>query len=669
MENFSYHVPFYVVTGGVKLSGHSSELNAGGVGLYDRNTFSVATAAGNGQEFFFAQGPIGGKTWDGYPSEGTHKSPFFLGKDVVNMYVSLPQTIQNEEWVLGFNGALSSKGLVFEKGKAVRVQLYFHGNPIYRFFGGPKTYVISYTPQEDCAAPCTEDDCPEPIVDCLTHTQALINQINEHVELQKFGVKAKLVNTPFTAGVANMTKYCLSVCDNGGALELQAVQSQVAPGVTVTRTSRVGAISTYQFCQLTSAAAPADFVQRASVLQAVCDVCPAGSTTVAAQDVYNVKRVLTAGTNLATDDAKDTFADGVGTTYGANDAGSTFVGQDGALGIAQIRVAKGAVVTASGADIVEFSHTQEATCNFAAPNPIAYTTCGTGISSSRTLKINQLNRLDCTNGDRLADLRSILAGVKGIQLNTLTKIAGVSCADDYTVQQSSIDCLDEDCLTNNVTFNYEDLPAFENQSWEVVPPVVTENANRRCGIRISAGYIDPKFGNCSFDPMDYYETEPIKMEVSLLVEDASACDWNTMPSQLQTQIGRSSRQSGEDIVRESIMKTDAYVRHIRQYDADPRMREAFDKNLLDMVDRKAFYKLYYVSFGASYGNYTFRKNEIKEDFTAVFAFKENDPSARVFEQQVLNVLTSKSGKGLKVIDVKADNSQPGKSTTTTTTVA
>ena len=54
MENFSYHVPFYVVTGGVKTSGHSSDLNAGAVGLYDRATFSVATAVGNGKEFFFA---------------------------------------------------------------------------------------------------------------------------------------------------------------------------------------------------------------------------------------------------------------------------------------------------------------------------------------------------------------------------------------------------------------------------------------------------------------------------------------------------------------------------------------------------------------------------------------------------------------------------------------
>src|SRR5688572_33496219 len=127
MENFSYHVPFYVVTGGIATSGHSSDLQGGKVGLFDRQTFSVATGIGSGKEFFFAQGPIGGKDWYGQPAEGSHKSPFFFVKDVENMYLSKPQTIQNEEWVIGFNGSTSSKGLTFETGKAIRVQLFFHG--------------------------------------------------------------------------------------------------------------------------------------------------------------------------------------------------------------------------------------------------------------------------------------------------------------------------------------------------------------------------------------------------------------------------------------------------------------------------------------------------------------------------------------------------------------
>lgn len=669
MENFSYHVPFYVVTGGVDLAGHSSELTPGQVGLFDRQTWSVATQAGQGKEFFFAQGHNGGKDWNLQNVSESHKSPFFLAKDVENIWLSRPVRLQNEEWVIGFNGSTSSKGLTFQKGKATRVKLYFFGQPTYRFFGGPKEYVVSYTPPVDCVEPCTEPDCEEPIVDCLVHTQALINQINEHVELQKFGVRAQLVNAPFTAATPNMEKYCLTICDNGDVLSLQKVQAQAPAGVTVERISRAGAMSTYQFCQPMPDAAPADFTQTGSVLQAVCENCPSGSSLVAASDVYMVKRILAAGTSLVDDAARDTFADAVGTTYGANDAGSTFQAQDGALGVVKIKVAKGTAVTASGSDVVEFSHTEEAQCVFANPAPIAWGACGTGVRSSRTLRINNLRRPDCdTAGDRLEDLEVMLAGVKGIKIDTLTKIAGVACVDDYTVEQWSNDCVsEEDCISNEVTFTYDKLPAIEGNAWEVIPPVVSENAARKCGIRISAGYVDPKSGNCFFDIKSYFEVDPIRMEVSLLNEDEGACDVSKWPTVHQSKVARQARQSGEEIVREAILKDHSYLKHLHGFSEDPLERDRFGNNIVERVDRNAFYNLYYVTFKASYGfQTTFRKNE-QEKFTAVFAFKEGDASAKVFEDRVLSVLEGKSGVPMHIVD--GDQKVSSGSTTTTTTGA
>lgn len=734
MENFSYHVPFYVVTGGIDTAGHSSELTAGQVGLFDRSTFSVATSVGSGKEFFFAQGNIGGKDWYGHPVTESHKSPFFYGKDVKNMYVSLPQTIQNEEWVIGYNGAQSSVGFSYEKGKAVRLKLYFHGDPIYRFFGGPKEYVVSYTPQVDCGDPCTASDCPEGIVDCLFHTQQLVDAVNTHTELKKFGVSAKLVTSTYSAAATNMTKFCLDVCDNGDTLALNAVKAQY-PTVNVTRTARVGSTSTYQFCQSDDDSNPASFTQSGSVDLAICGECPAGSTLSTGVDTYYVTRPITPSTDLSTGGAQTTFAAAVATAYfpavtfsgsadvevvAASDAitvtshkfvtgervtyangggttvvglvtatdyyvinasvntiklattaanalagtaiaiadgvgaahtltpviTSTFISQNGATALVKLSVPADAVVTTLFSDSVDFSHSVGATCTFAAPASIAWTDCGVGISSERTMKIKALQRTDCDGGDRLADLTDILSGVTGIQIGTLTKIAGDGCADDYTVVQSSVDCLPEDCLTSNVTFTYDDLPAFENHAWELVPETIVDDADRKCGIRISAGYIDPKFGNCSFDIEDFYETQPIKMEVSVLAEDAEACDWSTLPSQQQTKIGRIARQSGEYVVRESIMKTEAYLKHMAQFDREPRMREAFDMQLLNSVDRNAFYKLYYVTFLASYGN-SFRKNE-QEAFTAVFAFKETDAAAATFESQILDVLTAKSGVNMHI---------------------
>jgi hypothetical protein len=667
MENFSYHVPFYVVNGGIATSGHSSDLTAGKVGLFDRNTFSVATAIGNGKELFFAQGANGGLDWYGAEVRNSHKSPFFFAKDVEDMYLSKPQRLQNEEWVIGYNGSPSSKGLKFNTGEALRIKFYFHGQPVYRFFNGPKEYVVSYTPKEDCTEPCAGGGCPDPIVDCEVHTKSLIDLINNHTELRKFGVTAKYVSSTYSTGTPNMTKYCLTLCDNGDAQALNTVKAQAPVGVNVVRTSRVGSQSTYQFCQADGATAPSAFQQSGSVLQAVCEDCPADSYLVPAKDVFLIKRPIVGGEDFSTAATRDAYANTVWQNYATQESITTststtstttaagtanpdavFIAQDGAVALVKVKFVAGTVLDpAIGTDIIEFSHTEAAVCVFDVPVAVAWETCGTGIRSSRTLRIKNISRPDCdAEGDRLADLESALAGVVGIQINTLTLEAGDACKDDYTVQQYSVDCLDEGCMTSNVTFTFDDLPAFENNSWEVVPPVHVDDDTRKCGIRVTAGYIDPKFGECSFNPMDYYETEPIKMEVSLLGEDDDRCDVALWPTVSQTRIGRVSRQSGEYVVRELIMKTDAYLKHVRQFSLEPRMREAFDMNLLGSVDKNAFYNLYYVRFKASYGH-SFRKNE-QETFTAVFAFKEGDPAAAQFESNVLDVLTAKSGVHLHV---------------------
>lgn len=735
MENLSYHIPFYVVNGGVATSGHSADLTAGKVGIFDRATFSVATAIGNGKELFFAQGANGGLDWYGSPVRNSHKSPFFYGKDVENMYLSRPQRLANEEWVIGYNGSPSSNTLKFTTGEALRIKFYFHGQPVYRFFNGPKEYVVSYTPKEDCTEPCNGSDCPDGITDCEVHTKALIDLINTHTELRKFGVTAKYVAADYSAAATNMEKYCITLCDNGDGLALEAVQAQAPTGAKVVRTARTGSLSTYQFCQDDDLGAPADFTQSGDVLLAVCEECPSGSTLTAAKDVYFVTRPLAGTEDLSGSTPRQTYADTIGTAYKAADVATiptsdvnttsnvitetghnfvtgqavvyanggstditgltggttyyvirvssstfkvattaanafagtaidltgtgnnaqtftpvitaTFVANDSGNAVVKLSVASGVTLSALVADKLEFAYTQAATCVFSDATPVSWSLCGLGIRSKRKLRIKNLNRPDCdTAGDRLTDLTTILSGVVGIDISTLAKEAGTACKDDYTVEQFSVDCLDEGCLTSNVTFTYDDLPAFENESWSVVPPTHVDDDTRKCGIRVTAGYIDPKFGDCSFNPMDYYETEPIKMEISLLQEDGDRCDVASWPTVSQSRIGQISRQSGEWVVRELIMKTDAYLKHVDQFSLEPRMREAFDMNLLSSVDKNAYYDLYYVTYKASYGH-SFRKNE-QEKFTTVFAFKEGDAAQASFKTNILDVLTAKSGVMLHI---------------------
>ncbi len=645
MENFSYHVPTYLVTGGVATSGHSSTIGAGEVGLVDRQTWSVATLSGNGKEFFFAQGATGGFDWNGKAITDSHKSPYFYAKDVVNMYKSLPQRLVNEEWVIGYDGSQSSRGFNFTKGATTRLKFIFSGDPIYRKFGGPKEYQVSYTVPVDCVNPDCVDNCDEEALDCRPHTIKLIDMINNHIELQQFGVSAKLVTDTYVAGTPDHTKWCLSLCDTGDVKALQAVQNQMAEGLVATRIARVGAISTYQTCRLTTEGTPASFIQTGAIALAVCEECPDGSTLQASSDVYYSSRPLGGTEDLTDDAAKDTYADGVGGEYGvATDADVTFVGQNGAVAIIKVKFPVDTVVEALLADTVEFSHTEPALCVWADPAVIQWTDCGSGISSSRTLK-TKLARPECdADGDRMDELTALVALYP--TLSDLTLIAGDGCVDEYTVVQRSNDCLEEGCLTENVTFTYDTIPSLDDAIWEVVEDEGVANLTRSCGIRITAGYIDPSFGDCSFDPKDYYNDEPVRFELAVFDESAGACDYDTLPTVFRSRVGKIQRQTGEWVIREVLQKNEAYLRHVKQWDMDSRTREAFDLNTFALIDRKAFYTLYYVSFGDSYHKMD-RKNE-NEKFTAVFAFKENDQAGIAFENGPLAILAGKSGVALHV---------------------
>lgn len=317
MENFSgYHVPFYVVTGGVATSGHSADLTPGKVGIYDRQTFSVATSSGNGKEFFLAQGRIGGLDWYGEKVTETHKSPFFYGSDVEKMWMVKPQTIQNEEWVVGYNGADSDVGISFKTGKRMGIKFLFGGEPAYRFFNGPKEYVVSYTPLEDCDSSDCTGGCDDATLDCEAETIKLINKINNHTELKKFGVKARLKTTGLVATTPNMEKFKLSVCDNGDSVALAAVQSQY-PSLKVERTSRTGSTSVYEVCVVGTEGddTPAAFTQSGSVSYAVCGDCPTGSVVSPAQDVYFINRPLAGTEDFTSDASKLAYARTVAAAY------------------------------------------------------------------------------------------------------------------------------------------------------------------------------------------------------------------------------------------------------------------------------------------------------------------------------------------------------------------
>lgn len=730
MENFSYHLPFYVVTNGVATQGYTSDLAGGQVGLFDRQTWAVTTASGNGKELFFSQGALGGKGWYGEPVNESHKSPFFMVKDVSNIYKSLHHEIRNEEWIIGYDGSQSSKSLEYIKGQPTSIKLYFHGEPTYRMFNGPKEFVVTYTPPADCVDECATE-CGGERQDPLPHVMKHIDLFNNHVELRKLGVRVQLVSDTYSAAAATREKYSLTVMDDGSILALAKIQKLVNDTTKkVVRTHRSGITSTYEINQLIADGAPTSFIyDGAGIAQAICGECPAGWTLSAGSTAYFVERPLAGTEDLNDNTARQAFADAVAVQYktthtfnGAtavdpttngitltahglvtgnkvtysNGGGTTvvgltdatdyyvikvdantvklattytlalagtavditadgvgaahtlktaisaqYLGNDGSSATVKLTAPEGYTASVYNTDSLSSSYTIEAICTAPAGATVAWVLGDTCISGTRTLKI-KLNRDECDMaGNRLGDVTAALTGIEGINIGSIAVIAGDACVDEYTVTQNSNDCLDENCLTSNVTFTYNTkLPSIDGKAWEVVDPTITPNADRKVGMRISAGYFDPKFGNCSFDPYDYYETMPLKFELSLLKEGfLSGCEYAALATTNQVKRARISRQTGEWVIREVIMKNKAYLEHVDQWSLDTRMREAFDMALMDTVDRNAYYDLWYISYKTSF-NKTTRTGE-QHNFTTIFAVKSSEDDAAL-QTNIINVLASKA---------------------------
>jgi hypothetical protein len=442
------------------------------------------------------------------------------------------------------------------------------------------------------------------------------------------------------------SKWQISVCDTGDATALAAIQATIGStnrigNSYITRISRNGAISTYEVC-LRGATSPTAYTPTQPVTVESCaGVFPTGYTETAAKDVYIVERPLLASDNTSTASARLTYAQAIATAYSLSTADASYVAtKTGDVAVVKVKQAAG---TAAPVAIVSDNVYQEATepatyTPTAAVTPIAWSQTGSAYAGTRQLTIT-VDRPDCNaSGDRLADITAAITGTPSYVSGSITKVAGAACADIYNVTQLSTGCSVDSCLSYDA-LKFDNFPAFEGKQWTVVDPATVAYDNTiKAGLRITAGYIDTVYGNCSFDPTDYYNMAPIQLEVTLLVDFPGPQDLTTVPKARKTKVGKFGRQSGEWLLRQLISSS---VYNPYGYDSmDPRLREALDVQLRQQVDRNAFYKLYYLKYKTNRENSNFGQK--KEVFESVIAFKEDDPRAKAFESSVESV-TAKFG--------------------------
>lgn len=451
------------------------------------------------------------------------------------------------------------------------------------------------------------------------------------------------VTATITAPEGFLTQWQLTVCDAGLSRDQAQVQASLGSNTNqVSFVSRTGGLSTYQL-YLQGNAAPAAFTAVAPVPLATCGTCPSGYATTVAKDVYIVQRPLLPTDDTHTAATRLTYAQTIATAYSTSTADASYVStinNDTAQVI--IKVNAGTVVSPAVSDIFVQQASEPAFCTPPANAAVAWVATGTAYSATRSIYI-VADRPACNPAsDRLTDITTFVAQFPSYATGTIAKTAGTGCSDIYTITQIGNTPLVDGCLSYDDPM-FDIFPAFEGKMWlPVVPNTVAYNSSILAGLRISAGYIDTVFGDCSFDPRDYYNTAPIQIELAWIVDFPNAPDIATLPTARQTKAPQFSRQSGEWVVRELIAASQ-YMPF--GYDEqDPRMREVMDVQVRAQVDRSAYYKIYYLKYKTNREQLNFGQQ--REVMESLVIFKEDDPRAKTFESVVEGV-TSRFGVVLK----------------------
>lgn len=107
---------------------------------------------------------------------------------------------------------------------------------------------------------------------------------------------------------------------------------------------------------------------------------------------------------------------------------------------------------------------------------------------------------------------------------------------------------------------------------------------------LTVAYVDTTFGNCSFEPMDHVELQPLQIIASLRDESGNPCTF-AGATITEAQEGLQAQGIGETVIREYIL-SQAYGAN-NDYKRDPRLREVLDGDtIFTAVSRSARYDRY-----------------------------------------------------------------------------
>lgn len=303
---------------------------------------------------------------------------------------------------------------------------------------------------------------------------------------------------------------------------------------------------------------------------------------------------------------------------------ATFQSVNGGVALVQLKTPGGVELSAETADTVLFSHTEPAKCTPPANSAVSWVQGEERYRTTRTLCLTIGKECDGVN--RLADLQAFYANTPDLASAITVSQAG-NCADTYTVDQYNNSCLEDGCDSQAVP-EYDPIQSFEGFSWEECP-CATEDAGDPdvlCGVRVTGAYVDTRFGDCTFEPTDYFSVRPLRISISQVDESGNPCSDGTKVTKIQN--GQVSTQSGEWLRRQYLKGSSLEAYNI--WNNDPRTREVFDQQFLSFIDKNKSYVVYYIVYTMNRNRANWATQHPSDKFETMIAFPEG-ASATAFE--------------------------------------
>ena len=233
-------------------------------------------------------------------------------------------------------------------------------------------------------------------------------------------------------------------------------------------------------------------------------------------------------------------------------------------------------------------------------NPVVYASADTGASytayvNPTAANVGKVIEVKITNGGTgysTAPTVAIAAPAAGVQATaTATVSGGAVVSITINVSGSGYKLTDAAAVTfSGGSGSNAAAYAVKAISWDSFVEDTTPTAANKAGLVINGAYVDTKFGDCSFQPTDHFDKEPIKVIASEIDQAGDVCAFSgTCVTELQ--VAKQGEGFGETVLRDLIL-SERYMQN--HWNDDPRIREILNGNAVFGVNRNNSYYRYMV---------------------------------------------------------------------------